>query len=60
MSYLRVYAKSEVSEGESCAKITGSGSVRSNDARTERLLSDDFAGCVYRNTELAYDLHRRR
>jgi len=59
MSYAHVNAKSEVREGDNWATVEGRGSVRSNDVRTERSLSYDFAGCVDRNTELAYDIHER-
>ena len=49
-TYLRCNAKSEIREGDGWAEARGEGSVKSNDGRTERSLSDDFAGCVDRNT----------
>lgn len=60
MSWARAYAKSEIREGDNWAKAEGRGSVKSDDLRTERSLSYDFAGCVDRNTEIAYDIHLRR
>ncbi|MBU5557459.1 MAG: hypothetical protein QW751_00035 [Candidatus Aenigmatarchaeota archaeon] len=59
MSYLRMYAKGEIKEGNGWAMAKGSGSVRSDDVTIERSLSDDFGGCVDRTTELAYDIHLR-
>lgn len=59
MSRVSLYAKSNIREGKDWAEANGTGSVRSDNVATERALADDFAGCVDRNTEIAYDIHMR-
>ena len=59
MSHVRMYAKGEVIEGDNWARVTGSGSVRSNDVELERALAQDFGGCVDRTAEIAYDAQVR-
>jgi len=57
MSRVHLVAKSDIREGDGWAKVSGMGSVKSDNATTERELSYDFGGCVDRNTEMAYDRH---
>jgi hypothetical protein len=57
MSYGNLYNKSTVKTEREYCRMSGEGSVRSNDFETARGLSSGLADSLDHNNEIAYEAH---